>query len=205
MVRFSQFIFFIIFRLPFKFFLRPSFAGLENIEKLEDGGHLLVCNHSARIDPFTLSVLPWKVLLKIFPYYFPVSEHEYQKFKYRIFIRPLGAYPLKISGGWTVDDYFGNSKKLLKNGKNIVLFPEGGFRSEYHRKAKPGFVFLPSELGIQLLPLHIEGLFNFTLKDFFLRRRRLKLTFGEPFGVPKTDISKYRDVANSIIERIYSL
>ncbi len=205
MISLFQYAFFFVFHLPLRFFLRPQMHGIEHVLKGGDDPRLIVANHITKLDPFLLALLPFRAQKKMIPYRFPTVDSYYCKLWIQFFIRPLGAYKM-TPRAWTLDEYFSETKKYIIEKNNILLFPEGRLvGTPFAVEPKPGFIYLPSELSIAILPLHIQGLSGLTFWDFLLRKRSATLTFGQEFSLANVPISRYRDTARGILEGIYSL
>ncbi len=205
MISLFQYAFFFVFHLPLRFFLRPHINGIEHVLINGDVPRLIIANHITRLDPFLLALLPFRAQKKMIPYRFPTVDSYYRKLWIQFFIRPLGAYKM-TPRAWTLDEYFSETKKYIFEKNNILLFPEGRLvTTPFEVEAKPGFIYLPSELSIAILPLHIRGLSGLTFWDFLLRRRSVTLTFGEEFSLSDVPIYRYRDTARGILEGIYAL
>ena len=147
-------------------------VGRENIPK--DKNFILVSNHTSNLDPPMLGVA-----VKM-PISFMAKE---ELFKNKIFgglIKKLGAFPVSRGNGDI--GAIKNAIRLLKDGNNMVMFPEGG-RSKTKgmlRRGKSGAVMIASRTGCGLLPVGISADFKF--------RGRVTVNIGEYI-----DFSEYKD------------
>jgi len=205
MVFFVQLLSFIIFHFPFKFFLRAKVEGVENLKLDSKRPLILVSNHQAKIDPFLILLLPYRLVRQIIPFYQPTGEYYYKKWWFKPFIL-YGAYLMK-QRAWTIEELLGPTLEKLHQGKSIMIFPEGQLVKERGEvKAKPGVFYLAKESGAQILPIHIEGVEGLTFRDFIFRRRTVAIRLAKPF-IFNTEVAKshYKELAHNLIESIYDL
>lgn len=165
------------------------------LEKIHNKKGVIVCaNHQNLIDPpFLASILPFE------SYFVAKSE----LFKNKIFgkiISYFNAIPVKR------DSYSGStikkSEELLRNGNNLIVFPEGSRKSF---RARAGIARIAISTNATIYPIKIQNINNF--RDCFLRKKHLTFTLKEPFepgwhheyseGKPK-----YKELAQIILDRI---
>lgn len=139
--------------------------------------------------------------------YFLTAGRYYKYWWLRIFIKPLGAYPLQEKA-WTLEGFLGSTLEKLNNGQKIMIFPEGQLTGDFNAEnAKPGIIYLAMKSGAQILPVHLEGLFGASFWDIVLRRRQVILSIGKPFLFSKK-ISNNEEAVRASIEimsAIYAL
>jgi len=198
MVKFAQFCFYFTFHWIFQFVFRAKIAGVENIPR---SNFIIAANHTAKIDPFLLCLLPFSVVKRITPIYFLTSEYYYRKWYLYPVLKPLGCYPV-VSRAWTLDEFLGSSFSKLRDGKTIMFFPEGKIVGENpETKARPGIGYLGAKSGKMVLPLRIRW------GKSFLGIKQVTLLFGQPIFVQRGDNSTdfFRQEAQRIMDAIYSL
>lgn len=202
MVWLAQFTFWLLFHLPLKFFLRAKIVGLE---KIPPKPFVLAVNHTARIDPFLLLVLPFSAT-RLIPIYFLTAAFYYHRWYLKPFLYSLGCYST-TQKAWTWDQFLERSLIKLKDGHVVLVFPEGQ-RKIGHRPpaAKPGIVHLAIKSRVPVVPLHITGHEGLRIIDFFLRKRHLSLKFGDRI-VLRNNLSPqhYQPEAQKIVDQIYQL
>ncbi|MBE6954821.1 MAG: 1-acyl-sn-glycerol-3-phosphate acyltransferase [Ruminococcaceae bacterium] len=153
------------------FFAHPVFrvSGRENIP---EGPAVICCNHSNLSDPI------W-VILGLWPEHMPACMA-----KKEVMQVPLLGALLRFLGAISVDR--GNADlnavkqalKALKDGNNLLVFPEGTrVRPRKVVDAKTGAALLANRAGVPLLPVFLTR-----NKKFFCP---LKLVIGKPFFVEK--------------------
>ncbi len=96
---------------------------------------------------------------------------------------------------------------LLKDGKAIMVFPEGT-RSKTHEylKAQPGVGFLSIRTNVPVIPTLIEGTYESMIKHFF-RRTPLRVKFGIPI-YPENKVKNLKDaqkLSDRILEEVKKL
>jgi 1-acyl-sn-glycerol-3-phosphate acyltransferase len=198
MVKFAQFCFYFAFHWIFQSLFRAKVVGVENIPKRN---FIIAANHTAKIDPFLLCLLPFSVVKRITPIYFLTSEYYYRKWYLYPILKPLGCYPV-ASRAWTLDEFLGTSFLKLRSGKTIMFFPEGKIVGENpETKARPGIGYLGAKSGKMILPLRIRW------GKSFLGIKQVTLLFGQPIFVQRRNNSTdfFKQEAERIMAAIYSL
>lgn len=157
-----------IYRLLFG---KIEICGLENIPK--DKNFLLAPNHLSNFDPpLVAAFVPVKMAYMAKASLFKVPVVNWV-------IKAFGAFPVKRGGGDLAA--IKTAIAILKDGKNLVVFPEGkrvrtpGVLGE----GKQGAVMIAAKAGAGILPVGIETRY----KPF----RGVKLTIGEYI-----DLSEYK-------------
>ncbi len=158
--------------LMLKVLFNFKILGRENIPK--DKNFILVSNHTSNFDPPILGVAT-NIRLAY------MAKEEL--FKNKIFgglIKKLGAFPVSRGGGDI--SAIKTAIRVLKDGQNMVIFPEGG-RSKTKgmlRKGKPGAILIATKARVGILPLGIDANFKF--------RGKVTVKIGEYI-----DLSRYFD------------
>lgn len=136
-------------RIFFKLFFRTKINGLENIPN--DDRRFIVCsNHKSNLDPpIVASVMPFQVAF--------MAKEELFKFKpFGALISRLGAFPIKR--GKSDFGALRSSIDMVKDGKHVVIFPEGGrSHTDRLRNGKMGASMISVKAGADILPIGIEG------------------------------------------------
>ena len=154
-----------------KIMFNVKVAGLENIPK--DKNFILVSNHISNFDPIALGVAVKE------PLAFMGKEELFKNKLFGGLLKKFGAFPVSRGSGDL--GAIKTALRILKDGKNMVMFPEGT-RSKTKgmmRKGKSGAVMLASKVGCGLLPAGISAEYKF--------RGKVTITFGEYI-----DFSEYK-------------
>lgn len=144
-VSFCQLITYFLFIAVFRFIRRIEKKLPENIKELKRGS-LIVANHQSELDPYiVLSQIPFLVGLKILPIRFPVCD-KYMNARFFSKLLPLlGCYNIGLTKKENMLALF-YTRKLLREGETIFLFPEGGIsRDDKLKEFKKGIEFLIGE------------------------------------------------------------
>ena len=172
------------------FFLRVR--GAENVPK--SGGLIVAANHVSNFDPPLLgAALPR-----------PVS---YMAKKELFAIPGLGPLIGRLNA-FSVDRQAGGTAalraalRMLREGRAVGVFPEGGRNVEGDKEVKSGAAFLAAASGAPVVPAAILG--TRTLRPF----RRVTVVFGEPLHVTRARQAEGDDLEKwsvQIMQRIRAL
>ena len=149
---------------------------IEGSENVPDSGPLLVvANHFHFVDPVAvIRVMPW-------PLEFIGGS--------RMPNAPTGVKWLASLWGTHRVRRAGSSRQALKAAESVLktggilgIFPEGGSWATVLRPARPGAAYLAVRTGATILPVGIDGLTELFTSFLRLRRARVTVRIGEPFG-----------------------
>lgn len=176
-------------RIIFKFFIHLSPVGRENLLKTTGKGIIFAPNHTGELDALVVrSAMPF--FSKVAPLFFVSRVPEYYKdmssFRKHLyggdFFRFGGAYPA-YQGQKDYSRSLRNHINLLKQGKSVLIFPEGRMsQSGELGKARGGLGYLSHQLRLPVIPVLIEGTHKIGFWNFILRRRTVRVVFGEPLS-----------------------
>ncbi|MBF0542598.1 MAG: 1-acyl-sn-glycerol-3-phosphate acyltransferase [Nitrospirae bacterium] len=157
---------------------------MEIFKDLKKDGIVLIGNHqNGNFDRFLINAC---VPLS---YYLRIKCFRIMAVPQPVLIRKIYRPLLWIAGAYNIYKCSGNLEKSLhktikifRKGHNIILFPEGTIFPEFDpRNARPGIAYLAKKLNPLIVPVFIENINNITLKDFLLRKRKVKISVGKPF------------------------
>lgn len=185
-----QYFLYIFCKVLFSFFLRLEVKGAEYLPSYK-GLYIITPNHQSELDALIVLTIFYKILKKKPLYYVSREKNFYDSSGWRGHLyggklfQFLGAYPVYPGKG----DYRISLKhhiELLQKGYSICIFPEGkrSLTGELNR-AKGGALFLAQMTNAQIMPVAIKGITNLSIKDFFLRKRRVSLHIDIPVDVSK--------------------
>ena len=159
-----------------KIFFRLQVRGMERLPK--NGGFILSPNHQSYLDaPALLGVLPWR----FFRRQFSVGTSEIfgtgiaRKIAFTLNLVPVdpdaNLVPAMKAGS------FG-----LRNGKVLILFPEGERSIDgTPKKFKKGAAILSANLNVPIVPVALAGFYEaWPRGKGFQGFKKLKMVFGEP-------------------------
>lgn len=179
------FIFYRVFNLFCRVFMRLEVSGVEHLEALkpksgEKQSPFLICpNHQSFLDPFVLSSnYPYAIFKNIFH----VGASMFFKSGFMQFVAAmLKVVPIDQ------DTQLLRAMKAgaigLKSGKILNIYPEGerAFDGELH-DFKKGAAILATELDLPIVPVALDGLQNvWARKSWRIRPAKVKIMIGEPF------------------------
>ncbi len=132
----------------FKVFFRVEVDGKENLPT--DEAFIVCSNHTSNLDPPLLGAcMPFQLA-------FMAKEELFKNKIFGALIRALGAFPVRRGTGDI--GALRSAVKLLKSGKRMVIFPEGGRSDGKHlRKGKRGAALIAVKAGVGIIPVGIEG------------------------------------------------
>lgn len=172
-------------RVIFSFFLRMEFRGIKNVQKLKTNA-IFAANHANEFDPLIIvSCLPF--FSRRLPLVFVSREKEfYERLGWRGKI--YGGLFFKLMAALQVYTGLHDYRKALKHhidalacGNDVCIFPMGKKHlDEDIHQAKGGVAYLAATSGLPIVPVRITGIEYMKSNDFWARRRKLVVTFGEP-------------------------
>lgn len=167
-------------------FAKVEIIGKENPP--EKGPLIVVSNHKSILDPMILMVtLPYNIKFLAASYLFKIPFLN-------IILKITGVLPVKEKK----EDLKTLKKaiELLKEGKVIGIFPEGGVSiNEEVSEFKPGFAFLSLRTKAPILPVAIVGS-NKVLPPgkWIPKRARIKVFIGKPIFIEKLNVEKKKEM-----------
>ncbi len=141
--------------------------GGENVPR--KGGLLVAANHCSFWDPVIVGgALPREA-------FFLAKEELFANPAFGLVLRNVNAIPIRRGVG----DLRGLSRvlKILKQGRALVMFPEGGrMRDGELHAARPGVGMLAVHADASVLPCYVSG--SSRPSQWLVRRRPVSVTFG---------------------------
>ncbi len=133
----------LIFRIK-----RITPEGKKYCEKLE-GGAIIASNHTSFKDPFTVGVTFWYRRV-----YFLIAEIVMGGKLRSALLRGVGG--IKVERSITDIEAVKKSVKVLKQGRVLTVFPQGGIVKQDDVEAiKSGAVLMALQAGVPIIPMHI--------------------------------------------------
>jgi long-chain acyl-CoA synthetase len=189
-------------------FLRIFFdlrvTGKEKLPK--SGPFVLSPNHQSFLDgPVVASQIPWRLFKDMF--YVGTSEIFSQGF-FKHLGRTFSLVPVDP------DSNLVNAMRAgaygLKEGKNLVLYPEGERSIDgTPKKFKKGAAILAAHLKVPIYPVAIEGFYEAWPRNRKLPRlAKLRVRFGDPVEPPATiqnPEETYKDMTEKLRTRIVGM
>ena len=178
-------------RLFFKAYNHLKFKGTENIPA--HGPMIIAPNHQSYLDGALVSIgLPMKILKD--SYFYATEEHVQGSFR-QYYARHNN---IIIMERGNLRDSILKLAEVLKQGKNIIIFPEGSrTRTGRLTDFKKTFAILSRELQVPILPVCIRGAFEALPRSrHFVSPHKIEVEFLAPV-VPDSNLS-YDEIANQV-------
>ncbi|MBS6196032.1 MAG: AMP-binding protein [Clostridiales bacterium] len=184
---------------------------VEGTEHIPEGeNYLICCNHISYADPIWILAAMPENSLELENICCLAAKHTMEgKFSKRIF-KVLGGIPVDREGN-TIP-VIRRTEELLKDGKNVILFPEGArSRDGSMLPFKPGAGLIAENSGKKILPVKIEGAFEIfprhiekpRLYDWKNRRKyQLRIKFGETIDPREKDADEMMHMLRKRIEEM---
>lgn len=202
-------------RLILIIFGHIKIKGIENLKKVPHNA-IFACNHSSEMDVFLLpGSLPF--LSRFSPIFYTSREQAFykraswrQRFYGGVFFNVWGAYPVKVG----LHDYaksLETHENIVREGGSLCIFPEGRTTQDGNiQQGKGGVAYLAYATGRPIIPVRLGGTFRLSPKDFFLGRRTLSVSFGEPLYVGSRSgitpsVAEFKAQANIVMDKIGAL
>jgi len=195
-VRTHYFIACLIIKLILKIFWRFKRIGAEHIPRT--GGMIIASNHVAYVDPPFLGAVTPREL-----FYLAKAE----LFSNALFGWLIGKYnAIPVTRGTFDRKAIYRAVELLREGKGLLLFPEGTRSTEgKFLEPKLGIGKIALEAGVPIVPAYIHNSGN--LSSCFFKRKRLIIGFDKPIrksGLEKfpKDKEGYKSIGQEIMKKI---
>jgi len=197
-----------LIKIIMEIFFRLKVAGLENIP--EKGPYIITPNHTSYLDGFTVvAALPSKSYRDLYPLGFQKYFTGTFKESFARLAHVIPADPeTYLSKALQMSSY------ILRNGKSLLIFPEGGRSYDGEiMEFKKGVGILSLELNVPVVPAYIKGSFDALPRGaIWPKFTEMKVIFGRPFYKNDLDISRkpegmddYQFFVNELRERVKGL
>lgn len=181
-------------RLVLTLFFRWEVEGRENIPR--DGSLIVVSNHMSHADPVVVGAAVPR------PISFMAKEDLFQKPFWGWLITNINAFPVKR--GTADRGAIKRGMEILKQGKVLGIFPEGGRRDDPRvEEAKQGAAFLAVKTGAAVIPVAVSGTDKVLPKGAsFPRPAKVKVNIGKPLWFEETEGLSRKQAISKFSEKI---
>lgn len=170
----------------------------------KSGGFIVAANHASYLDiPFLGCGLGRRAWYLGRSDLFPVPG-------FKAICQWLGWIPLRT--GRLDRDAFGKAVSLIKAGKIVVIFPEGGRSLDgLLQVPKPGIGVIVAQTGCPVVPAYLKGTYEvLPMGTMWPRFRPVTVLYGEPITFSRSGESGegkqfYQEVSRTVMNRIASL
>lgn len=193
-----------IFRAVVRSAVTPSVQVHRRVRSIR-GPFVLVANHTSHVDgPLLALSLPWTQARLLSTG--AAADYFFTVWYRRLFVRwMLNAFPIDRDGSRR---YSGMSRRLLRSGVPILVFPEGGRQKTGVMAAfKPGAAALAASVGVPVVPAAIIGGFEAMPKGRYWPtpgRPPVGVVFGEPLVAdPDEPVTDFTDRIRAAVADLY--
>ncbi len=193
----------VLFRVVVNSAVTPQVQVHRRVKSIR-GPFVLVANHTSHVDaPLLAMSLPWTQ--GRFLSTGVAADYWFDHWHRRIFVRlMMNAFPIDRGGS---RKHAGTSKKLLRSGVPILVFPEGGRQqTSTMSEFKPGAAALALGVGVPVVPAAIIGGYEAMPKGRSWPvpgRPPVRVVFGEPLLAREGESAT--DLTSRIHDRVKSL
>lgn len=189
----SQTLIWPVSRPLFRFFLHLEIHGFEHIKDLPPG-IIFASNHVGELDAILLPT-SFPFLSHFSPIFYVSRENKFyrwtpgwRKLIYGgLFFNLLGSHAARI-GERNYAVALERHVEILKHGKSLYIFPQGGVTDPEGKvttrgepvTVKGGVGYLSHATDLPIVPVYLDGCFQVSAKEFWLRKRHVKVIFGKP-------------------------
>ena len=190
-------LYFYIVSVFFRIFCRIKVTGAENIP---EGSAIICSNHTSMLDPLVLAIAMFRKRRFMTRF---MAKAELSRIPVLSFlIKPLVVF---VDRGKSDRAAIIDTINLLRNGKRIIIFPEGTrVNPNELSRAQTGVALMAVKSGAPIVPAYLTA-----GKKNLLRFPKLRVVFGEAYHAEKEEglstSRAYRKIADDLMERIFSL
>jgi len=187
-----------IIRVGFHLFYRYTAKGTENIP---DGPCIIIGNHRSGFDGvFITSKMKWSIAKRTF--FFAKDKHF--NFKLAKFLA-VRSNVILMNVNTNIRESLQQMSEVLKQGKNVIIFPEGTRAKDKKLKHfRDAFAILSTELNVPVLPVLIKGSELATYKSIRIPKflSKIELEFLPPvLPAPGETIREFRGEIETIYQQ----
>ena len=175
-----------VMKVLMKLLFRLEARGLENISA--SGNFIIAPNHASYLDGFVVVLsLPFSVFRNL--YLLGISDFFAGALKSWFAKR---AHVIPIDSSAYLNRALQTSAYVLRHGRSLCIFPEGGRSSDNTLlEFKKGVGILAIEMGIPVVPVYIKGAFEVLPREAaWPKFRKISVTYGTPLVAKDIDFSK---------------
>ena len=197
--------------------VHPRVMGRERLRGLR-GPVLVVSNHQAYLDiGYVLVALPLRFrhrlatamggerlqAMRNAPADSNFIVRWFQRLRYFLVVSLFNVFPLPMRSGFR--ESFRFAGESVDRGYSVLVFPEGEVTPDGRiGKFRAGIGLLANHLGIPIVPMRIDGLYELRIRrQRFARPGRVRVTIGDPVEFPSG--ADPEEIAAALRERVEAL
>ncbi len=198
MDRYCYYIFKVLFHIFYKLFFRYEVEGAHNIP--EHGGVIIASNHLSYLDPPLIGIA--------------IKRRATYMAKSSLFRNPklswfVSMFSIPVDRDTARPSTIKAAVNALKEGKLLVIFPEGGRRrGDTPAEGRRGVGMLAALSRVPVVPAYIEGTDKaLPVGAKFIRPAKVKIRFGRPLQIEQAEKTKdfQKRVTEEVMKRIKEL
>ncbi|MDO4174089.1 MAG: lysophospholipid acyltransferase family protein [Eubacteriales bacterium] len=161
-------------------------------ENVPEDGCVVIANHTQWADPVLIAT----AMGNKYPIVAMAKKELFAIKPLAPLITALGAFP--VDRGTADIGAIKTSLKAIKEGKKLLIFPEGTTKHAEGDAAKEGAAMIAARTGAPILPIYVSENKKF--------RSKVYVVIGKPFVPEKTRTKEgYRKLADEMMKRVYAL
>ena len=177
-----------------------SITGLENIDKNKT--YIIVSNHLSYLDiPTLFRILPLNIHF--------IAKHQLRKAPFiGWYMRATGMIFINRENGRAAAKSLDDAAILIKNGKTVLIFPEGTVSEDKKiKRFKKGGFSLALKSGIDILPLSLKGTGDIWPIDTNTKFNKgtVNINIGKPISMINYNSNKLNDLSLDVQSEIQRL
>ena len=191
-------IFYVAVRLFFKIlFILYNRLSIRWTEPIPKGKVIVASNHCSNLDPVLVGAAFPRPLC-----YF-AKEELFRPFLFGRIIRILGALPVSRSDNASAAGALKAFLKILEEGSDVLIFPEGSRSPDGNLLPLEGGVgLIAAHSKVPILPVYVKGSFKaMPTGSPFIRPTKLTVTFGKPLSFD-SEFLKTKGAREKIVEEL---
>ena len=188
-------------KMILKTFFRLKAEGMSNLP--ETGPYIIAPNHASYLDAFCIG---GAIPSRVFTHLYTLGMQKYFSGRFGASFARL-AHVIPIDTELHLNKALQLSSYVLRNGKSLLIFPEGGrsFDGEL-MEFKKGVGILSRELTIPIVPAYIKGTFQALPRgSAWPKFSGITVIFGDPLYPSDVDMTKKpedMDIYQSFMDRV---
>jgi 1-acyl-sn-glycerol-3-phosphate acyltransferase len=181
-------------------FFGPEIHGAPDWGRVD--GVIFAPNHASYLDPIVFQAAAPK------PIRFMMTEGIYRLRAFRWLFELWDTIPVP-DGEAVKASAFKEALRVVRSGKPLVIFPEGGIsRDGFLQPGQPGVGAIMAHANVPVIPVAILGTYAvLPFRANFPRAHRVEVRFGDPIAPPsgRLDREGQRAFAERVLDAIHEL
>lgn len=179
---------------------KTKINGLENIDKTKT--YIVMANHSSYLDiPTLFRVLPLNLHF--------IAKKELKKVPFLgWYMMATGMIFINRGNNKEASNSLKNAAQLIRNGKTVLIFPEGTVSEDGSiKRFKKGGFNIALEAGVEILPVAMCGTNKIWPSDsnFNFKKGTITINIGEPISLENYSYSQLNDLTKEVQFKVEKL